>query len=75
MDIKAVEVPLRAVRIYAHCGKCGARLGDPRPLFGCLELRDDGSLMHDRSYSYECPQCGEKTKSDECYPRVEIREV
>ncbi len=43
MDIKAVEVPLRAVRVYAHCGKCGARLSDPIPLYGGLALGNDGT--------------------------------
>ena len=41
--IKTVEVPLRVVRVYAQCRKCGARLGEPIPLYRGLALGNDGT--------------------------------
>ncbi len=77
MDIKTVEAPLRVVRVYAHCGKCGTRLGEPIPLYDGLALCNDGTWkrVNDHSYLYKCPQCGEKTESDELFPRIEYREI
>ncbi len=77
MDIQEVEVPLRAVRVYAHCGKCGARLGDPIPLLQLPVLSDKGdwTSMNDHKYGYTCPVCRAQTESDERYPRIAYREI
>ncbi len=76
-DIKTVEVPLRVVRVYAQCRKCGARLGEPIPLYSGLALGNDGTWkrVNDHAYLYKCPQCGEETESDELFPRIEYREI
>ena len=79
MDITEVEVSLRVVRIYAHCGKCGARLPEPirnTSLSSGLKIDRNGEVFRfNETYSYTCPVCGEKTESDMSYPRVEFREI
>ena len=77
MHIKEVEVQLRAVRVYAHCDKCGARLGDAFPLPHGYAYNDKGERtpINEHEYLYTCPVCGAHTESDECYPRIEYREL
>lgn len=79
MNITEVDVPLRVVRVYAHCEKCGARLGEAVPLprlggFAC-DSQGNWAPVNSPRYLYTCPVCGEKSETDECYPRIECREV
>ena len=76
MDINKVEVPLRAVRIYAHCGKCGAKLSEPilLPQGSCLNNQGKWVRMNEHQYLYKCPKCGEETESDIRYPYIEYQE-
>ena len=77
MDINKKEAPIRIVRVYAHCGKCGERLGKPFELPQGVVANDEGEFvpMNNHLFLYKCPQCGEEVESDVEYPHIEYREA
>ena len=77
MEIKENAIPLRVVRIDAHCRVCGAKLEKTTTLPNGFALNDKGewARISDHNYLYTCPQCGEQTTTDTLYPHIEYRDI